>query len=106
MRFVIFVIDSASGSGTQDELLAINAFNKGLEENNQLLQAVGISSPDQAIQIDNRKNRGAAVAESLNGSEFYSGFWIIEATDSTAAKQLAMDASLACNRRVELRPLL
>jgi hypothetical protein len=106
MRFLIFVIDTAESSGTTEELRAINEFNDALVANNQLLQAVGIASPDKAFQVDNRQNQGVIAAESLNGAEFYSGFWLIEASDSTVAKQLAMDASLACNRRVELRPLL
>ena len=103
---MIFVIDSASGSGTLDELKAINEFNDRLIATNQFIQAVGIASSDEALLIDNRKNLGAMGEGSLNGSEFYSGFWLIEAPDSMAAQQLAMDASLACNRRVELRPLL
>jgi len=38
--------------------------------------------------------------------ECYSGFWLIEASDEAKAKELALAGSLACNRKVELRPYL
>ena len=39
-------------------------------------------------------------------TEFVSGFWIVTAPDLDAARALAAAGSKACNRRVELRPLL
>ena len=57
--------------------------------------------------IDNRSNRGEVNPGSLHQSdEYLSGFWIIEAKDEETALALANGASMACNRRVELRPLL
>jgi len=38
--------------------------------------------------------------------EYYSGFWLIEAGDESKARELALAGSLACNRKVELRPYL
>jgi hypothetical protein len=38
--------------------------------------------------------------------QYYSGFWLIRASNSEQAEQLALEGSKACNRRVELRPLL
>jgi hypothetical protein len=38
--------------------------------------------------------------------EFLAGFWIIEAADLDEALALAMDASTACNRKIEVRPFL
>ena len=40
------------------------------------------------------------------GPDFYSGFWLVEAPSDAAALDLARRGSKACNRRVELRPLL
>ena len=38
--------------------------------------------------------------------ENFSGFWLIEANDLESARTLAFQGSKACNRKVELRPLL
>jgi hypothetical protein len=106
-RFVVFVIDSASNTGTDSEMKHINAFNQGLVENEQLILAVGIASPADAKLFDFRDEKQSIGLGSLNPSNrFYSGFWIISAKDATEAEDIAARASNACNREVELRPLL
>jgi len=41
----------------------------------------------------------------FDSKEHYSGLWLIDAADAETAKKLAFEASKACNRKVELRPL-
>jgi len=107
MRFLISVIDNQTGTATSDEMTAIDQFNDGLRERGQFIFAGGLSSPDSAKVLDNRSNRGELSAGPLyQSSEYLSGFWIVEAKDEAAALDLANSASMACNRRVELRPLL
>lgn len=106
MRFIIFVIDTASNTGNQEEMRAIDAFNSNLQSHDQLVMAAGISSSAKALLIDNRSGLGAVSPSSLNGTDFYSGFWIINAGSEEEAKEIALGASQACNRRVELRPFL
>ena len=107
MRFLISVIDSQTGTATAAEMAAIDAFNAGLRERGQFIFAGGLSSPDSAKVIDNRENIGEITSGPLHGgNEYLSGFWIVEAKDEAAALAIANGASLACNRRVELRPLL
>jgi hypothetical protein len=107
MRFLISVIDNQTGTATSDEMTAIDQFNDGLRERGQFIFAGGLSSPDSAKVIDNRSNRGELNPGPLHrGTEYLSGFWIVEAKDEAAALAIANGASLACNRRVELRPLL
>ncbi len=107
MRFLISVIDNQTGTATTAEMTAIDAFNDGLRERGQFIFAGGLSSPDSAKVIDNRSNQGEFSAGPLHQSdEYLSGFWIVEAKDEAAALAIANGASLACNRRVELRPLL
>ena len=107
MRFLISVIDSQTGTATAAEMGAIDAFNAGLRERGQFIFAGGLSAPDSAKVIDNRSNRGEVSAGPLHhGNEYLSGFWIVEAKDESAALAIANGASMACNRRVELRPLL
>jgi hypothetical protein len=42
----------------------------------------------------------------LESKEYLAGFWIIEAADLDVALKLAAEGSRACNRKVEVRPLL
>lgn len=107
MRFLISVIDTESGMASPSEMAAIDQFNEKLQANGYWVIAVGIASTSEATIIDNRS--GAGILESgssLYGSEYMSGFWIIDVTSSDLALELAQEGSKACNRKVELRPLL
>lgn len=92
MRFAIFVIDSSSNTGGPDEMTQIDVFNDMLRDNGHWVMAFGMAQPGpDSIQ---------------KSDEFYSGMWIIEAADIDQARKLATQGGKACNRRVELRPLL
>lgn len=107
MRYLFAVIDNTTGSGTPDEAIAIDAFNEQIELAGQRLLAAGLVSPSEARLIDNR--RGAGMINSgpaVESTEYMSGFWIIEAHDDETAEKLALQASLACNRKVEVRRFL
>lgn len=106
MRFIIFVIDSDSSSGSKDEMHEIDNFNSELSRNNQLVMAAGIAGSSHGLLIDNRGTKELVESGSMNGAEFYSGFWIIDAESERQAQELALKGSRACNRRVELRPFL
>jgi hypothetical protein len=107
MRFIIFVIDSQSNSASGDEMAAIDAFNDSLRDGGHWIMAAGIGAPGTATLIDNRSAAGLERSGSLFSDDaFYSGFWIIECDSPELAKQLATEGSLACNRRVEVRPFL
>ncbi|MFM8279389.1 MAG: YciI family protein [Candidatus Limnocylindrus sp.] len=107
MRFVIFVIDSRSDTATPGEGAAIDAFNDRLTAGKHLVLAAGIADPSRATLIDNRNDLGSSTPGSLfSDTEHYSGFWIIEAASPEQAQKFANEGSMACNRRVELRPFL
>lgn len=107
MRFIIFVIDDQTSSGTADEMRAIDAFNAQLEAEGHWIYAAGIAGAGKSTLIDNRSDAGLRAAGSLvTSSENYSGFWLIQAEDQEAAESLAMQGSKSCNRKVELRPFL
>ena len=107
MRYVIFVIDDSSNSATGDEIAAIDAFNDSLRAGGHWEIAVGIAAPNRANLIDNRNGAGLSLPGSIDdGSAHYSGLWIITAATAKIAHALATEGSKACNRRVELRPLL
>ena len=105
MKYILFVIDTESNSGNQQEMLQIDAFNEKLQSENKFVFAAGIGSPKTATTIDNRSDKDEVTKESLNSEEFYSGFWIIQA-EPAEIEDLAKQASIACNRRVEIRPFL
>jgi hypothetical protein len=106
MKFLISVIDDLSNSGTPAEMEAINAFNDGLRDNGQWIFAWGLQAPETATVIDNRNGANAETGKPLfDAKENFSGLWLIDAADAETAKKLAYDASKACNRKVELRPL-
>ena len=108
LRYLIFVIETTERPPhSPSEIAAIDAFNEKLEAAGQRLLAVGIDSPAKSLVIDNRG--GAAIASSgplIENHEFISGIWIINVASHEEAVQLAHEGSQACNRKVELRPLL
>ena len=106
MRFLISVIDDLSNSGTAAEMAEIDAFNDKLRSNNQFIFAWGLQAPETATVIDNRNGANTETGKPLfDSKEHFSGLWLIEAADHETAKKLAYEASKACNRKVELRPL-
>jgi hypothetical protein len=108
MRFLINVIESIyRPAHSRQEIDAIDAFNNEMVAAGERVLAVGIASPENSIQIDNRDGQVNYIKESLtDSSEYVSGFWIIDVSNQEIALELAARGSKACNRRVELRPLL
>ena len=104
MKFLISVIDDLSGSGTPEEMAAINAFNDGLHEKGYWVLAEGLIDPATAVVIDNRAGANIATDGPLfAGKENVTGFWIIDVPSKEIARAMAFDGSKACNRKVELR---
>ena len=107
MRFLISVIDTESGMASPIEMALIDKFNEELQANGYWVIAVGIASTSDAMTIDNRFGAGLLNSgSSLYGAEYMSGFWIIDVPSGELALELAHEGSRACNRKVELRPLL
>jgi hypothetical protein len=107
VRYLIAVIDNASRSANSDERAAIDEFNDRLRANGNWVMACGIDGPNTATVIDNRSDAGLFNDGPLIAAdEYVSGFWIIDAENRDAALKLAAAGSKACNRKVEVRPLL
>ena len=107
MKFIINVIDDLSNSGTPAEMNEINKFNDQLRMNGQFIFAGGLAAPENADVIDNRNDANSSTGKPLfEANENFSGFWLIEAENIDVARELAFAGSKACNRKVELRPLL
>jgi hypothetical protein len=107
MRYLIAVLDDRTNSVTPGEAQAINAFNDKLEAAGHRILAAGLVAPEDGLHIDNRNGVGLAeTGTSLHTDLYRSGFWIIEAPDDHTAKALALEASLACNRQIDVRRFL
>ena len=107
MKFIINVIDDLSNSGTPAEMNEINKFNDQLRMNGQFIFAGGLAAPENADVIDNRNDANLSTGKPLfEANENFSGLWLIEAENIDVARKLAFAGSKACNRKVELRPLL
>jgi len=106
-KFIIFVIDDRSNSGTEEEMRTIDIFNEKLQSGGHWIFAGGLSAPSFGNVIDNRSGANIETGEPLfSAPENFGGFWLINAQDEAEAKKLAFEGSQACNRKVELRPLL
>jgi hypothetical protein len=104
MQFLISVIDDLSGSGTPEEMIAIDAFNDELRAKGYRVFAGGLTDPKGATVIDNRAGANISNDAPLFASkENVSGFWIIDVPNKEIARTLAFEGSKACNRKVELR---
>jgi hypothetical protein len=107
MKFLIFVIDDLTASGTPEEMATIDIFNEKLQENGHWITAGGLAAPKSANVIDNRNDAKLETGKPFfTAKENFSGFWLISADNEETARKLAFEGSKACNRKVELRPLL
>jgi len=107
MRFLVNVIDDQTGTGTAEEMAAIDVFNERLLAEGRWILAWGIAAPSESTVIDGRGPEPVFTDGPLYASaEYVSGAWLINAADLAEARALAAEGSKACNRRVELRPLL
>jgi hypothetical protein len=107
MQYLVSVIDDTAGLATPDEMAAIDVFNDRLQAEGHWVFAGGLAAPSSATVIDNRGGEALFTdGPFVESKEYLAGFWIIEASDLDAALKLASQGSKACNRKVEVRPIL
>ena len=107
MQYLVSVINDSSDLATQEEMAAIDAFNDRIKAAGHWVFAAGLGSPDTATVIDNRGDEALfSDGPFVESKEYLVGFWIMEAADLDVALTLAAEGSKACNRKVEVRPIL
>ncbi len=108
MKFIISVIDTETRPPhSSAEIAAIDAFNNKLVSAGQRVLAIGLESPNDSQVVDARAGQTTITPGPLHETkEFVSGVWIVEVADHETALQLAKEGSKACNRKVELRPII
>ena len=107
MQYLVSVLDDTAGLATPEEDAAIDVFNERLQAEGHWVFAGGLAAPSSATVID---NRGAEAIFTdgpyVESKEHVAGFWIMEAADLDVALKLAAEGSKACNRKIEVRPIL
>ncbi|WP_194410125.1 YciI family protein [Microbacterium cremeum] len=107
MKYLVNVIDSRSSSGTAEEAVAIDAFNDRLRAGGHWVFAAGLADPTVSTVVDGRGDAPVITdGPFVETKEWAAGFWIIDAPDLDVALELMTAGSRACNRRLEVRPLL
>ena len=107
MQYLVSVIDDTAGLATSDEDAAIDVFNDRLKADGHWVFAGGLASPSSATVIDNRGEEAIFTdGPFVESKEYLAGFWIMEAPDLDVALRLAAEGSKACNRKIEVRPIL
>ncbi|HEY3958860.1 MAG TPA: YciI family protein [Streptosporangiaceae bacterium] len=107
MQYLVSVIHDKSDLATADEQAAIDVFNERLQAEGNWVFAGGLAFPDAATTIDNRGGEPLFTdGPFVETKEYLAGFWIIEAAGLDVALRLAAEGSKACNRKVEVRPIL
>jgi hypothetical protein len=107
MQYLVSVIADTASLATPDEAAAIDVFNERLVAEGRWVFAGGLGAPSSATVIDNRGEETLVTdGPFLESKEYLAGFWIIEAADLDVALKLATEGSKACNRKVEVRPIL
>lgn len=107
MQYLVSVITDQPGLATPEEQAAITVFNTQLKADGHWVFAAGLAGPDLSTVVDSR-GAEAVVTDGpfLESKEFLIGFWVMEAPDLDAMLELATAASKACNRKLEVRPIL
>ena len=97
MRFVISVIDSQTRSPhSPEEIAAIDAINVEMQNAGYRVFAGGLDAPETAAVFDFRTGSQVQTEGPFKpGSEFFSGFWIIDLAQDRAE----FDFSIAGRRR-------
>jgi len=107
MQYLVFVIDDTAGLATPEEEAAIDVFNDRLMAEGHWVFAGGLAAPSSATVVDNRGEEPMFTdGPFLESKEYLAGFWIMDAPDLDVALKLAAEGSKACNRKIELRPIL
>ncbi|WP_433057244.1 YciI family protein [Dactylosporangium sp. CS-033363] len=108
-QYLMNVLSDGVDLANPEEEAAIDLFNeRELQAKGHWVFANGLSAPSNATVVDARGQGEPVITDGpyLESKEYVIGFWLIEAEDLDVALRLATMGSKACNRKVELRPVL
>jgi hypothetical protein len=106
-QYLMSVLNDSDELATPEEMAAIDAFNEQMQADGYWVFAGGLAAPANATVVDARAGEPVVTdGPYVESKEFIVGFWIVEAPHLDVAMRLAAGGSKACNRRIELRPVL
>jgi hypothetical protein len=107
MQYLVSVIADGTEVDSPEVEAAIDAFNERLQAGGYWVFAAGAGGPNTATVVDNRSGK-AVITDGpfVETKEHMAGFWVWDVPDFDVVLKLAVEASKACNRRLEVRPLL
>ena len=106
-QYLMFVLHDSDQNSTDEEMAAIDVFNEQMQADRHWVFAGGLASPGTATVVDGRDGEPVFTdGPYVESKEHIIGFWIINAPHLDVALRLAAEGSKACNRRIELRPIL
>jgi hypothetical protein len=96
----------ASAEENAAQLEATGAFSARLRDEGSLVFVNGLAEASAGTVVDGR-GPAPIVTDGpyLESKEYIAGFWIVEAADREHAVRLAAEASRACRRTIEIRPV-
>ena len=90
-----------------ESMAETGVFNQRLKDEGHWVFADGLGPATSATVVDGQGGEPVFTdGPYLESKEFIAGFWIVNAADLDEAMRLAALGSKACNRRVEIRPVL
>jgi hypothetical protein len=122
MKYILMMNTMRAGAGVpawpkadlQAHIAFMRSLNRDLREAGELVQAEGLSFPDQARQVRAGKD-GAPVTDGVfpESKEFLAGFWIVDVDNPERAYAIAARVSAApgpggapLNMPIEVRPVM
>jgi len=106
MQYLITVIDDLTDPGRDDRQPEIEVFNEKLIAQGYWVFANGLAAPDSATVVDSRGDLPVVTdGPYVESKEFMAGLWIWDVPDLDIALALAEEASQACFRKIEVRPM-
>jgi hypothetical protein len=105
MHYLLTVIGDTANPVDDTEPGAVDRFNDRMKSEGRWVFAGGLTDPADATVTDSRGGQPVfSDGPFVESKEFLAGFWVITADDLDEALALSVDASTACNRKIEVRP--
>ena len=89
----------------EKEFAAVDVVNQRMRDAGVFVFAGGMHGPDATTTVDGTSGKVVVTdGPHLETKEYLGGFWILELPDLDAALAWAKEATVACNRPLEVRP--
>ena len=96
----------ASAEENAAQMKATGAFTALLQAEGSFVYVNGLAEASASTVVDGRGSAPIVTdGPSVESKEYIVGFWVIDVADLDKALKLAAEASRACRRQIEVRPM-